>query len=331
MIHISFILPFYNGSNTILAALSSILAIQMNTDNFEVIVIDDCSPTPAKHILQDCTKSNPNVRIIRHKTNKRQGGAKNTGIREANGKYIAFIDQDDVINTDNMQKALTFAIQNDVDILACHYYVQYEDGTLHENGLTTGDKVLKSGKEFCEQFFQTSYNLAPWANLYNRRYLLHIDHPYEENVVMEDSDWVAWHWIHANKVGIFNKPIYTWRMNPLSITHCQSYINRADWIKFGYRKIRDAEIYANISHVFSEIMLTDGRYNIIEGLKKIWKVDNYWLFYRQIEPIVPALKKMEWRGIVYPLIHYQRLSLFALYIIGPLLKVSNYSKQKLFK
>lgn len=331
MIQISFILPFYNGANTIFTALSSIFAMQMENDDFEVIVIDDCSPTPAKYILQDYSKSKQNVRIIRHKTNKRQGGAKNTGIREANGEYIAFIDQDDAINPDNMQKALVFAMQNDVDILACHYYEQHEDGKLQEYGITTGDRMLLSGKEFCEQYFQTHYNLAPWANLYNRNYLLSIAHPYEENVLMEDSDWIAWHWIHAKKIGIYNKPIYIWKMNPQSITHSLNHLNRADWIKYGYRKIHDAEIYANISPAFSEIMLTDGRYNIIGGMKKIWKVDNYYLFYHHIESILPALKKMEWPGIVNYLIHYQKLSLLVLSIIGPLLIKFNYFKQKHFK
>lgn len=320
MIQISFILPFYDGADTVFSALGSINAMHMNPSDLEVIIIDDCSPISAESILYNYVEANPNVRIIRHETNKRQGGAKNTGIQAAKGAYIAFIDQDDVINPNHMQTALDFAIQKKVDMLACHYYVKQKDGELREEGAEKGNGELMSGKYFCEHYFQTSYNLAPWANLYNRDFLSRIARPFEENVVMEDSDWVAWHWIHAKKVGIYNKPIYTWIMNPLSITHSQHYINRADWIKYGYRKIRDSKTFANISPAFSKIMLADGEYNIIGGMKNAWKVDNYRLFYRHLEPILPALQKMKWPGLVKILINYPVLSVLILSILGPILK-----------
>lgn len=328
MINLSFIIPFYNGEQTIFTMLDSIFAMGLQERELEIIVVDDCSPIIASDVLREYMVKRSNVHVIRHEINKRQGEAKNTGIRAAQGEYIAFADQDDVIQAENARLALEFALKNDVDMLACQYDILKENGQVRHDGISKGDGMIVTGKEFCENYFMTGYNLAPWANLYKREFLLRINHPYEENVVMEDADWVAWHWIHSARVGIFNKPIYTWIMNPLSITHSQSYINRADWIKFGYRKIRDAQLYEDLSPSFANEMQIDGRNNIIGGMKKIWKVDNYRKFYHHLGITLKELQKMRWNGIVNMLINYPNLSLLFLYPIGSMLKIFNYARYK---
>lgn len=326
---ISFIIPFYNGQETIKRCIDSIFAIGLSNNDWEIIVVDDCSPIPAIDVLHSYLAKHVNIRIIRHKINKRQGGAKNTGISLARGKYIAFADQDDIIIANSYTGALNFALQHNVDMLACHYTVLQENGKCYEYGINKGNLLKMTGKEFCEQYFQTSCNLAPWANLYKLDFLKRIAHPYEENVVMEDSDWIAWHWIHAKYVGVFNYSIYTWIMNPSSITHSQHYVNRADWIKYGFRKVRDAQLYSNLSPKFAQTMLEDGKMNIVGGMKKVWKVNNYCKFYSCLKSILPELQQMNWSGIVGFLINYPNLSLICLYIVGiPLKFISNVRNKK---
>ena len=201
---------------------------------------------------------------------------------------------------------------------------------MREDGIQTGEGKIMSGKEFCENHFVTGYNLAPWANLYRREFLLEINHPYEENVVMEDSDWIAWHWIHAEIVGVWNSPIYTWVMNPDSITHSTHYIHKADWIKFGYRKIRDANLYVSLSPIFSNIMKLDGKENIRGGFMKLWKTDNYSLFYEHIgNDILAELNKMDWNQPVKGMIAHPKHASFVLSIIGPILKTINIIRHKI--
>jgi glycosyltransferase involved in cell wall biosynthesis len=333
MIKITYIIPFYNGQNTIRQCLDSVLAIDIPKNEYEIIIVDDCSPTAAALVLENYLQRYQNIRIVRHNVNKRQGGGKNTGISIARGRYVAFADQDDVIMPYESTSALNYALQNDVDMLACHYKICHENGEEREYGIAKGNKQIISGKEFCEEYFTTGYNLAPWANLYKRDYLLKINRPYEENVVMEDSDWIAWHWIHANKVGILNIPIYMWVMNPTSITHSQHFINRADWVKYGYRKIRDTQYYKAKSTIFANIMYEDGRQNIIGGMKKVWKVDNYYRFYNhlKVEDTLKKLQEINWPYIVKILIKYPNLSCVFLYPIGSFLKLINYARYKSIK
>jgi glycosyltransferase involved in cell wall biosynthesis len=110
---LSYIIPFYNGQDTIHHCLDSILAIGLDLNELEIIIVDDCSPISVESVLGEYIAKHPNIRIVRHKVNKRQGGAKNTGITLAKGKYIAFADQDDTIPSNNgVIKALEFAIRN---------------------------------------------------------------------------------------------------------------------------------------------------------------------------------------------------------------------------
>lgn len=326
----SFIIPYYNGQNTVRHCLNSILKINLSPKIWEIIIVDDDSPTSAEFVLQDYIKNYSNIYIVRHKSNKRQGGAKNTGMALAKGHYIIFADQDDFIIPQNMKTALLLAQSTNVDMLVCHYNICTENGAILDNGIKDGNNMIVSGKEFCELFFQPSYNLAPWANLYKRDFLEKTGHPFEENVLMEDSDWIAWHYIHAEKVGIFNRPIYTWVMNPSSITHSLKYPMRADFIKMGYRKIRDTHFYQKSSSSFAITMKNDGRSNIIGGMKKMWKVDNYSKFYNYLGETLILLQKMDWSGVTKLHIQHPKLTLAYLYTFGIFLKLLNHAKHKLF-
>lgn len=187
-----------------------------------------------------------------------------------------------------------------------------------------------TGRDFCENFFNPGFNLAPWANLYRRDYLNRVNHPFEENVLMEDADWVAWHWIHANSVGIWNHSIYYWVMNPKSITHSQSYMNRADYIKFGLRKMRDAKEFEQLSPGFSEVMYMDGYNNVQSTFRKIWKIDSYSCFYKHIgDSILKELRDIEWRTPVSFYVNHPKISCIILNIIGPLLRASNFVRSHL--
>ena len=329
---LSYIIPFYKGEETIIKALDSIYSIDIPESDFEVIIVDDMSPHPAINILKSYCEQHSNLRIIRHKQNKRQGGAKNTGIHFAKGEYVAFADQDDYIIPHCILKALQFSVINHLDMLSCRYSVCYEDSSVKEFGINSPNNMVVSGKEFCEKHFNTGVSLAPWAYLYRREFLLNVAHPFEEHVVMEDSDWIAWHLIHAEKIGYYKHSIYTWVMNPNSITHSNHYINRADWIKFGYRKIRDAKLYASYSSTFSHIMAQDGYENIKGGFMKLWQVDDYAKFYNHIGVnVMQELQKIEWKQPVKFMIHYPMATCRILFVLGSILKGINNVRHKIIK
>lgn len=95
---ISVIMPAYNSDATICVTLDSLINQQLPPD--EIIVVDDHSTTPVSEILGN---RYPEVRVIRHDTNKGVHHARNTGFAEATGEFIYFLDADDILCPEYMK------------------------------------------------------------------------------------------------------------------------------------------------------------------------------------------------------------------------------------
>ena len=332
MIEFSFIIPYYNGQATIVRCLNSIYSTELDTDSFEIIIVDDCSSISDESVLTDYICCHPNIRIVSHPKNRFQGGAKNTGIRLSIGKYIIFADQDDYVIPNNLRIAMQEALKSSPDLLACKYNVVYEDGKTVEKGLDRAQSFSVDGKSFCETYFNPGLCLAPWSYLYRRAFLQQVSHPMEESVLMEDSDWIAWHLVHANIIEYLPIPIYCWLMSPSSITHSQSWRHKADWVKFGYRKIRDSKLYSSVSKSFAIIMENDGRYNIESAFKKLWKTDNYQLFYNHLgDDVIESIKYMRWSNTTTFMLKHPKASVLCLSLLGPCLKGLHWVYSKLIQ
>jgi glycosyltransferase involved in cell wall biosynthesis len=109
-------MPVYKTSNYLREAMDSIL-FQSFTD-FELIVLDDCSPDNAEDILDEYTDS----RIIRYKGSENRGLANvlNIGMEMARGKYIARMDSDDISLPNRLEKQIDFLETHpDIDLCSC--------------------------------------------------------------------------------------------------------------------------------------------------------------------------------------------------------------------
>lgn len=89
---ISVVIPAYNSDATICVTLDSLINQQRAPD--EIVVVDDHSINPVTDLLGE---RYPDVRVIRHETNKGVQYARNTGFSEVNGEYIFFLDGDDIL------------------------------------------------------------------------------------------------------------------------------------------------------------------------------------------------------------------------------------------
>lgn len=87
---VSVVIPTYNRAHVIGRAIQSVL--NQTYGNFELLIIDDGSTDDTKRIIAGF--ADERIRYLRHETNKGQNPARNTGVREAKGQYIAFLDSD---------------------------------------------------------------------------------------------------------------------------------------------------------------------------------------------------------------------------------------------
>jgi len=94
----SVIIPTYGRSRWLAEALESVLA--QSVQDFEVIVVDDASPEPAQ------VADDPRVRLVRREENGGPAAARNTGVSSARGRYVTFLDDDDLYEPDRLELGL---------------------------------------------------------------------------------------------------------------------------------------------------------------------------------------------------------------------------------
>lgn len=119
---LSIIVPVYNmvADGKLAYCMDSL--VNQTLEDYEIIAVDDASTDNSLEILRSYEKRFPDrVRVLAHEVNKRQGGAKNTGLRAARGEWIGFIDSDDWVSADYYEKLLAKARETGADLVGCDY------------------------------------------------------------------------------------------------------------------------------------------------------------------------------------------------------------------
>lgn len=115
MLSFSVLIPVYNGEQHLARALDSVLA--QTYPHFELIVCDDASTDGTAEILRDYAAKDPRLRIIIHEENKGTFSSRNDLVRAANRPFCTFIDADDTIAAEILQKAADILKKQEYDIL----------------------------------------------------------------------------------------------------------------------------------------------------------------------------------------------------------------------
>ncbi len=90
---VSVVIPTYNRASMLTRAVDSVLA-QTFTD-FELLIVDDCSADETPDVATGLVNADSRIRSFRHRRNRGQSASRNTGIANARGEYLAFLDDDD--------------------------------------------------------------------------------------------------------------------------------------------------------------------------------------------------------------------------------------------
>lgn len=125
---VSVITPVYNSEKYIENTINSVRT-QTYTD-FELILIDDCSADNSRAVIENLMKIDARIRYILLDQNSGAAVARNTGIEAARGRYISFLDSDDVWKSDKLEKQLNFMGKNKHAFTYTAYETITEDGKL---------------------------------------------------------------------------------------------------------------------------------------------------------------------------------------------------------
>jgi len=117
---VSIIMPYYNAAAYIRETVEAIIA--QTYKDWELIIVDDCSPAPeTAEILNQVKCMDNRIKVIRAEKNGGAGLARNIGIKAAQGRYIGFCDSDDWWYPTKLEEQLKFMQDNEYE-LTCTWY-----------------------------------------------------------------------------------------------------------------------------------------------------------------------------------------------------------------
>lgn len=209
MLRLSFIVPFYNVEPYIEECIRSLYNQDIPMEEYEVICVDDCSPDGSRAIVERLQKEYPTLKLLCHTENKRQGGARNTGMREAQGKYIWFVDSDDYIKPNCLKGLLEIVEKEDLDILDFDFDADYskqqfrKNNESYEMGPCTGTDYV-----FSQRQGHWSWRcVCVWGGVIKRSLIC--DMLFREKVQYEDNDYAIRMYARAGRVHhIPDRPYY---------------------------------------------------------------------------------------------------------------------------
>lgn len=214
---LSIIIPVYNAEKFLPKCLDSVLNTNWNGAAVEIVIVNDGSPDGSLAIAEKFQLLHPAIKII-SQDNKGLGGARNTGIENASGNYLFFLDADDYLVNCQLPILLKEAMDNDLDIL------EFGADRVDLNGNII-DKVFQ---------FQTTQVLnaeqyliqIPFANsacnkLYNKFFLLQNKMTFFEKTWIEDAPFNVEAISKAAKIKAVSSVPVAYLQNPDSITRCK--------------------------------------------------------------------------------------------------------------
>ena len=205
---VSVIVPVYNVERYLKKCVDSILA--QTYANLEIILVDDGATDTSGKMCDEYKKADPRIVVV-HKENGGLASARNAGLKAAHGEYIAYVDSDDWVEPDFVERLLSTCVGNDADVSICRYEDCYsEEPFSHEEEQFTR---VWSGKDAVRHrvLDEAKYCISTSAcNKFYKRELI-ADMCFPEGKYYEDIVYGVQAMLRANRVAYINRSLYHYR------------------------------------------------------------------------------------------------------------------------
>lgn len=209
---ISVIIPVYNVRDYLRACLDSVL--RQTYTQLEIILIDDGSTDGSDQICDEYENKDSRIYII-HKKNGGLSDARNKGLDIATGKYVVFIDSDDIVADTIIEYLYCLVHENQADIGVCDLVHCYSGQAIEFEG-ETQKQVFSSEYGICEMLYQKTFLVSAGAKLFPIEYFDDIRFPV--GLLFEDSAVMYKLFDKADKIVYGNSKQYGYMHRENSIT-----------------------------------------------------------------------------------------------------------------
>lgn len=253
---ISVIIPAYNVESCICRCLESVK--RQSFLNFEAIIVDDGSTDNSFGIAEKYSQTDKRFKVV-SQSNRGQGSARNHGMDLARGAYLAFVDSDDWIHEDYLNK-LYSAIQNyDADIAVCNAERVWDTGRKkYNNGIFRKSEVITNAVEYLP-----GASMSVWDKLYRASIFEGLRFP--ENMKFEDLALMPQVIIRAQKIAVIEDSLYYYFWRDGSTTN-QKKVSR-DILK-AQHILEDSAIKEKCPEILQKLFVKNVMGSLIWGILK---------------------------------------------------------------
>lgn len=290
---VTIIIPVYNSEKYISNCINSIL--NQTYKDYEILIVNDGSSDNSQKIIDEYKVKNPNKIISINQENKGVSQTRNESILKANSKYIMFVDNDDYLDNDYIEKFVSTIESGDFDIVLGGY-----------RRITETGKILKQISLKNEEWSKFMIP-APWAKIYKKEFLIKNNITFLKNNIGEDIYFNLKAMLLTENIKIIDYVGYNWFFNTKSVSNTIQ------------KNITQLQVYELLEACYNELKingLIETKYDLIKtfftryiiwllafSTKKINKkiiYEEYDKLFNWLEDKFPDYKKNKMIGFFHP-------------------------------
>lgn len=217
---LSIVVPIYNVAPFLEACLASIE--RQVIDDLEVVLIDDGSTDMGGDIARNWASTRSGRYRYLYQDNQGLSGARNSGMAQAHGDYLLFLDADDLLADDGLLPLLEQACQQQLDVAVGNFCHLYDEGRLVANRALHCGGPMRGTDWLAAALKRRKYQPAVWYRLYRRAFLQQHGLQFVPGLINEDQLFSVQVMLLAQRVAAFDLPFYHYRHRPGSISNERS-------------------------------------------------------------------------------------------------------------
>ncbi|MBR3220483.1 glycosyltransferase family 2 protein, partial [Candidatus Saccharibacteria bacterium] len=194
----SVVVPIYNTAEYLPRCLDSLA--KQSLDSFEVILVDNNSTDDSPKIIKEYCKNFPDIFTSLKVKKSGASAARNAGIRVATGEYLVFVDSDDYVSLDMLEKIVTTAKKSAADVVAVGANLHKKDGGIEYFGLYRQGGTLK------KRFLLSGF--GPVGVATRRKFFIENNLFFHEGIIYEDLAIIGTYILHTDKIAVIKEPVY---------------------------------------------------------------------------------------------------------------------------
>lgn len=302
---LSIIVPVYNVEKYVEQCIRSLYEQDIPQEEYEVICVDDCTPDGSCAIIERLQSEYPTLRLLHHERNRKLGSARNSGIRAAMGRYILFVDSDDMLVPNCLGHLINEMEATRADFI--HFdRCKTKDGVSWKEcySLSADTKLLSGPDLFFMKELDWTKQVTAWCKIYRTDFICANDLYFVDDIMYEDNDYVLRVTAAAKQCKHIHFAPYVYRVNDSSIMH--SKITSANLLYWQITWKQLLSIWSRLVSVdkrYDEFVLRYLRYDLydlLNHLKEQTKADRIM--------VKKAMSIVDWYRVIRLLPIKQRLT-----------------------